>query len=83
MNRLVVFLALLLPLPAFAQQGPPPSAEEQALAGKLGEEYNSNLQLRAKLIQAQQQIKTLSEENAKLKASVKAEGPKPPEPPKK
>jgi hypothetical protein len=81
MKRLSLVL-FLLASPAIAQQGPPPSAEVQALGGKLMEEINSNVQLRTQIIQAQGQIKTLSEENAKLKASTKADA-KPPEPAKK
>lgn len=81
MKRLLIAL-LLLSAPAFAQQQPrPPSAEEQALGGKLMEEINANIQLRTELLKAQAQAKSLQEENMKLRAASKVEA-KPPEPPK-
>jgi hypothetical protein len=83
MKYVIAALLLLLPLPLFAQQGPPPSPEAQALGGKLMEEINSNVSLRTQLIKSEAQIKMLTEENAKLKASVKAEASKPAEPSKK
>jgi len=77
MKRLLLAL-MFVSLPVLAQQGPPPSPESQALGGKLMEEINSNVQLRTELIKAQAQLKALQEENAHLKASTKAEAPKPP-----
>jgi hypothetical protein len=81
MKLLIVLALLVLSAPVLAQQGPP-SPEAQALGGKLMEEINSNVTLRTELIKTQAQLKSAQEENAKLKASVKAEAPKP-EPPKK
>jgi hypothetical protein len=75
----VKYLAIALALfasPAFAQQ-PAPSASpmEQALAGKLGEEYNQNIQLRASMVQLQAQLKAAQDQ-------VKAMQDKTTEPPK-
>ena len=72
LGRFVALAAILWAAPVFAQQAQP-SAEIQALSGMLMEQINSNASYRTQLIQAQGQIKALTEENAKLKASVKAE----------
>jgi hypothetical protein len=72
MKRTVLVLYLLAASPAisFAQapQQPPQSPAEQALSGKLGEEYNQNLQLRAAVIQSREQITALQKQVDDLKA---------------
>lgn len=86
MNLRFLFFVMLVAASslAHAQQAasPPPSPELQALSNKLLEELQSNIQLRAQLIALQAQMKTVADENAHLKASVKAEA-KPVEPAKK
>ena len=78
MKRTILAAACVLAfgVAAFAQQGAPPTAAEQALGGKLMEEINANVSLRTELIKAQAQLKTLQEENIKLRNSTKAEAPK-------
>ena len=82
MKRMALVFVLLSSSALAQQRAPLPSAELRAFDSKLLEEIGSNVALRTQLIKAQDQIKALTEENTKLKASVKAEIPKS-EPPKK
>ncbi len=60
MKRIFLSLAFIgvIAIPAMAQQTPS-TPLDQALSGKLMDEINQNIQLRAQLVQAQEQIKTL------------------------
>lgn len=64
MQKLIILLACLCSMPALAQQQQA-SPEQQAIQGKLSEEYNQNLQLRAALIKEQMKVKELEEKVAK------------------
>lgn len=55
--KYAVLLIALFPVAALAQQQQTPI--EQALTGKLQEEYGQNIQLRAALIQAQKEVADL------------------------
>jgi len=59
MKKLIVIVSMLFSVNAFAQQQPQASPELQAIQGKLSEEYNQNLQLRAALIKEQMKVKEL------------------------
>lgn len=61
LKRIIIFL--LLTSTAFAQQQTP---SEQALAQKLLEEVNANIQLRIQLINAQAKIKELEEKQEQM-----------------
>lgn len=67
MKLLTVAALLALTVSASAQQMPPPqSSMDQAIIGKLMDEINSNIQLRAQVLQAQSQIRDL-QSNAEAK----------------
>lgn len=70
-------LAVIVPTVAAAQQ-PQQTPMEMAVAGKLQEEYNQNLQLRSALIGEQQKSAALQKQIDDLKA--KYEPPKKDEP---
>ena len=79
MRTVAALLLTLIASPVFAQQAnPPQSPMEQALTSKLTEEYNQNLQLRASIIQAHEQITAQQKQIDDLKA--KYEPPKKEEP---
>jgi hypothetical protein len=62
MRALVIAILIGSAVPAFAQQGSaPPTALDQALSGKLMDEINQNVQLRAQVVQAQARIKELED----------------------
>ena len=67
MLRVLIVLLALTTTTALAQQ-PPLSVLEQALAQKVTEEVNTNVNLRAQLIAAQAKIKEL--EDAKQKSQT-------------
>jgi type II secretory pathway component PulM len=62
MRALMAAGLLLVSSAAYAQQTPPTSAQiEQALSDKTLAEVSENIQLRAQLVQARDQIKDLQE----------------------
>ena len=68
MKKLIIIIACFWAGSALAQQQASP--EQQAIQGKLSEEYNQNLQLRAALIKEQMKVKEL-EEKIKNKEATK------------
>lgn len=74
MKLTLAIIAILFSTAAFAQAPQQqPSASEQALAGKLMEEINSNITYRAQVVQLQNQIKELQ---AKVPPPEQKETPK-------
>lgn len=58
---LIATVLLFTAFPAHTQQQVPQSPMEQAMAQKLMEEINTNLQLRSQLVQANEKIKQLED----------------------
>lgn len=73
----LVAAMLAASLPAAAQQ-PAQSASEQAMASKLMEEINSNLQARTTIVQQQQRIQQLEADVKKAADEKSAVAPKKP-----
>jgi hypothetical protein len=65
MRLLVGTVMLTFVSVAYAQQPPQQSPMDEALSGKLQEEYNQNIQLRAALIEARKELAALKDKEAK------------------